>query len=102
MRASGILLLGIAAVILSTSLLVKSITTKNAHTFEIKNTGNGRWDRFLIDRKTGRIWTMFCDGKSNGQDCDGMIYWWEMYVNGITPPDTTSAKYFHQRHPNMQ
>ena len=97
MRATETLLLGIAALIASVGFSLRQVAgvaTQRGHAFEIKTTGGGRWDRFLVDKQTGRTWAMDCTGKATGQECDGMIYWSEMYVDGVTPPASPAAKTF--------
>jgi hypothetical protein len=104
-RHTGVLLIGVAALIASVGYAVGQIreaSNYEAHAFEIKNTDGGRWDWLLIDKRTGRTWAMGCDGKSVGQDCSGMFFWWEMYVDGVTPANAPAAKTYHLQHPGAR
>jgi hypothetical protein len=59
--------------------------------FQLVQLGQMRRDQFLIDRRTGRVWSSVCSGKTSGADCDGMIVWEEMYVYNVTPNDSPTA-----------
>jgi hypothetical protein len=59
--------------------------------FQIVQLGQMRRDQFLIDRRTGRVWTNVCSGKVSGADCNGMMVWEEMYVDNVTPTDSPTA-----------
>ena len=59
--------------------------------FQVVQLGQFRRDQFLLDRRSGRIWTAVCSGKASGADCEGMLIWAEMYVDNVTPSDSAAA-----------
>ncbi len=53
------------------------------HDYRLVQLGQMRRDQFLIDQKTGRIWSSVCDGESKGPDCNGAMIWQEQPVIGL-------------------
>lgn len=105
----GVLLIGLAALIASASffLHVADIQKRATlsvpvpelvkHDFQLIQLGELRRDQFLVDKSTGRVWQSVCTGDVAGPDCKGMIIWDEMYVDGITPSDSTTAMIYRQQ-----
>jgi hypothetical protein len=58
--------------------------------------GQFRRDQFLVDRETGRVWSNVCLSKAQtpSPNCDGLMIWEEMYVSGVTPPDSPATTAF--------
>ena len=67
------------------------------HDFQLIQLGNFRRDQFLVDKTTGRVWVSTCTGEVAGPDCQGILTWDEMYVDGITPSDSTAARVYMQQ-----
>ena len=62
------------------------------HDVQLVQLSDFRRDQFLVDKSTGRVWTNVCSGPTSGPDCNGMLIWQEMYVDGgITPGDSGAA-----------
>lgn len=105
----GILLVGIAAIVFACSFIIRTLHGPIApphfsrsaeqnqfhenHEFELIQLGEMRRDQFLLDKKTGRIWTEVCTGKVSGPDCNGQLNWQEMQVDGL-PSTSESASIF--------
>jgi hypothetical protein len=64
--------------------------------FHLVQLGTFRRDQFLVDNRTGRVWTSICMGKTSGADCSGSLMWEEMYVDGITPEDSLATFMYHR------
>ncbi len=106
---TGLLLLGVAAIIAAGAYLTRSANTPAAppqsvvaqppaafpeHSFQLVQLGEMRRDQFLYDKRTGRIWNSVCTGQVSGANCSGMLVWQEMYVDGVTPPTSPVALYY--------
>jgi len=101
----GLLLFGIAALIVAISYLINTTQTRQAssphnistafpeHDFQLVQLGVMRRDQFLYDKHTGRIWTRVCAGQVSGADCNGTIIWQEMSVDDITPSTSPASNY---------
>jgi hypothetical protein len=50
------------------------------HDYQIIQLGQMRADQFLIDKKTGCVWTAVCRGEVKGSQCHGEIIWQKMWV----------------------
>jgi hypothetical protein len=67
--------------------------------FHLVQLGTMRRDQFLVDRRSGRVWRSVCltsgaamtGGVTRGPDCNGLEMWEEMYVDGVTPPESAAA-----------
>jgi len=109
LSGTGLLLLGIAAVIAAGAYLTRSASAPTAlppaavaqqpaafpeHNFQLVQLGEMRRDQFLYDKRTGRIWNSVCTGQVSGANCSGMLVWQEMYVDGITPPTSQASLYY--------
>lgn len=97
----GIVLIGIAALILAVSYSIKvsqqklppkvsqpklpPIATPEPHEFQLIQLGELRRDQFLLDKQSGRVWVSVCAGGMVGADCKGSVLWQELFVEGITP-----------------
>ena len=57
---------------------------------------------FLVDSRSGRVWERVCSGKTKGADCDGLLIWNEMYVSGVTPPESAATRVFAYQHTTQQ
>jgi|SRR6185312_5257293 len=95
----GILLVGIAAIVLACAFLIRTLHRPAApphfprsadqspshedHEFQLIQLGEMRRDQFLLDKKTGRVWTEVCTGQIVGPDCKGQLVWQEMQVEGL-------------------
>jgi hypothetical protein len=67
------------------------------HDFQLVQLGDFRRDQFLVDKSTGRVWQSLCSGEVAGPDCKGMLIWDEMYVDGVTPSDSSTARLYFQQ-----
>lgn len=109
LSGTGLLLLGVAAIIAAGAYLSRSASTPAAppqsvvaqppaafpeHSFQLVQLGEMRRDQFLYDKRTGRIWTSVCTGQVSGANCSGMLIWQEMYVDGTTPPTSPASLYY--------
>lgn len=108
LSGTGLLLLGIAAVIAAGAYLTRRANTPRPqpqlvaqqpvsfpeHDFQLVQLGEMRRDQFLYDKRTGRIWNSVCTGQVSGANCSGMLVWQEMYVDGITPPTSPASTYY--------
>jgi hypothetical protein len=105
----GILLVGIAAIVLACAFIIHTLRgsaipphffrsaeqgqSHENHEFELTQLGEMRRDQFLLDKKTGRIWTEVCAGQVSGPDCNGQLTWQEMQVEGL-PSKSDAASIF--------
>jgi hypothetical protein len=82
--ALGIFLLGTAALIAAIRLqqpqLPKRISLAPTadSAFELIQLGSMRRDQYLLERRTGTVWLLVCDGTVKGTGCDGEITWQKM------------------------
>jgi len=99
--SAGILLAGIAAVILASAFVVRTLRSPPGpaqlpqlaeqtqphenHEFQLIQLGEMRRDQFLLDKSTGRVWSEVCNGQVSGPDCNGQLFWQEMKVEGVAP-----------------
>ena len=67
------------------------------HDFQLVQMGDFRRDQFLVDKETGRIWQRVCSGEVAGADCKGLLMWDEMYVDGVTPGDSSATRIYLQQ-----
>jgi|SRR6185312_17200174 len=105
----GILLVGISAIVLACAFLIRTLHGPAAparfqrsadqapfhenHEFQLIQLGEMRRDQFLLDKKTGRVWTEVCTGQVAGPDCKGQLVWQGMQVEGL-PSASTPASIF--------
>jgi hypothetical protein len=96
----GVLLLGLAGVVGALAMLALASSfrsplveaaTPAKQGFQMIQLGEFRRDQFLVNRDSGRVWQSVCAGKASGADCDGMLIWQEMYVDGVTPDISSAA-----------
>ena len=105
----GLVLVGVAALVAAGSYFVSvaneshdsqapiQTPTKETHDFQLVQLGTFRRDQFLFDKSTGRVWQSTCAGEVSGPDCQGMLIWDEMYVDGVTPSDSSAARVYMQK-----
>lgn len=60
--------------------------------FQLVQLSDMRRDQFLIDTESGRIWESVCSGKATGADCDGVMLWREMLVEGLNWKAPSSSR----------
>lgn len=96
----GILLVGISAIVLACAFIIRTLhgpvapphfsrsdeqnQSHENHEFQLIQLGEMRRDQFLLDKKTGRVWTEVCTGQVSGPDCKGQLFWQEMQVEGLS------------------
>lgn len=91
-RNISFFILSIAACILATSYLLRtlSVIERNKHEYQLIQLGEYRRDQYLLDKKTGRTWVSVCTGESKNGDCTADIMWQERLaigLNGYTHDD---------------
>jgi hypothetical protein len=105
----GILLVGIAAIVLACAFVIRTLhdqaasphfprsaeqsQSKESHEFQLIQLGEMRRDQFLLDKKTGRVWIKVCTGQVVGPDCKGQLVWQGMQVEGL-PSASNPASIF--------
>ncbi len=102
----GVMLFGVAALLWSAAavgilpssstsmrlqLSTPDLVTSATSDFELVQLGTMRRDQFLVNRRSGRVWQSVCSGAVRGAECDGMMIWDEMYVDGVTPQNNAAA-----------
>jgi hypothetical protein len=109
LAGTGLLLLGLAGLLAAASMFLRVVAESEQqtraypteaspkHDFQLIQLGQFRRDQFLVDKASGRVWQSVCSGNVNGADCDGMLIWDEMYVDGITPSSSTAAVVYRMR-----
>lgn len=111
--SAGIFLIGVAALLFSVSStgllsvaqepargrpkLIDDRKPTPAPDFRLIQLGTFRRDQFLVDRTSGRVWQVVCNGKldKNKMDCDGMFIWDEMFVDGVTPRESSASQVYY-------
>ena len=93
----GVLLLGVAGLIAAIAMLLFVVAIAGEplveveaapptkHGFQLVQLGDFRRDQFLLDTDSGRIWESVCAGNVKDGDCDGVMVWSEMCVDGVVP-----------------
>jgi len=74
----GVFLIGGAFLVWVIGSFTKPKDLEIRSEYQLVQLGEMRRDQFLLDKKTGRIWTSVCFGKTSGADCDGLVIWQEM------------------------
>lgn len=72
-KATGILLLGVAALIAAIRFAIPPTGS-----FQLLQLGEYRRDQYLLDTQTGKVWVSVCWGTVSGADCSGSLVWEEV------------------------
>lgn len=91
-REQILLLLSTAFCVVFLAYLGINMSTRSS--YEIIQPGHMSRDLHLLDKKTGRLWQRACRGQNTGFECNGVLYWDEMYVANMTPQSSSPAKVY--------